>query len=219
MAYLLVRGVLDGVDDVLVAGAAAEVAGDALADLAARSASGCRCSRLTADMIMPGRAVAALQAVLLPEALLQRMQLAVLGASPSMVVTVGAVGLHGEDRARLRAAAVDEHRARAALARVAADVRAGQVELFAQEVHEQRARLDVRLAHLAVDGDRDLRHGSPFTRNEEAEWTVSSRLPAAPLSRPNSRGQQRGQAVLLQRLQATNHIASGNNRTWRLTVP
>ena len=29
----LVRGVLDGVDDVLVAGAAAEVAGDALADL------------------------------------------------------------------------------------------------------------------------------------------------------------------------------------------
>ena len=39
---LLVRRVLDGVDDVLVAGAAAEVAGDALADLAVRTASGCR---------------------------------------------------------------------------------------------------------------------------------------------------------------------------------
>ena len=52
--YLLLRGVLDGVDDVLVAGAAAEVAGDALADLLLGRASGCRCSRLTADMIMPG---------------------------------------------------------------------------------------------------------------------------------------------------------------------
>ena len=34
MAYLLLGGVLNGVDDVLVAGAAAEVAGDAFADLA-----------------------------------------------------------------------------------------------------------------------------------------------------------------------------------------
>ena len=50
----LPRGVLNGVDDVLVAGAAAEVAGDALADLAARSACGLSFSRLTADMIMPG---------------------------------------------------------------------------------------------------------------------------------------------------------------------
>ena len=34
MAYLLLAACLDGVDDVLVAGAAAEIAGDALADLA-----------------------------------------------------------------------------------------------------------------------------------------------------------------------------------------
>ena len=70
-----------------------------------------------------------------------------------------AVGLHGEHRAGLRAAAVDEHRARAALARVAADVRAGEPQVFAQEMHEQHARLDVGFADLAVDGDRDLSHG------------------------------------------------------------
>ena len=55
-----------------------------------------------------------------------------------MVVIGRAVGLHGEHRARLRAAAVDEHRAGAALAGVAADVRAGEIEVFAQEVREQQ---------------------------------------------------------------------------------
>ena len=75
-----------------------------------------------------------------------------------MVVTVGAVGLDREDRARLRAAAVDEHRAGAALAGVAADVRAGEVQLLAQEVHEQHPRLDVGFPHLAVHRHRNSGH-------------------------------------------------------------
>ena len=52
--------------------------------------------------------------------------------------------------------AVDVDGARAAIARVAADVRAGQPEVVAQEVDEQEARLDVRLVGLAVDGDGDV---------------------------------------------------------------
>ena len=53
LSATMFRGVLDRVDDVLIAGAAAEVAGDAFANLllARRRLS---CSRLTADMIMPG---------------------------------------------------------------------------------------------------------------------------------------------------------------------
>jgi hypothetical protein len=35
---------------------------------------------------------------------------------------------------------------------VAADVRAGQAELFAQVVHEQQSRLDLRRMSLSVDG-------------------------------------------------------------------
>ena len=97
--------------------------------------------------------------MLLPEAFLQRVQLAVLGQTLDRG-DLGAVGLDGEDRAGLDAAAVDQHRARAALARVAADVRAGQQQLLAQEVDEEQARLDVALAHLAVDGHRDVSHGS-----------------------------------------------------------
>ena len=44
--------------------------------------------------------------------------------------------------------AVDEHGARAAVRRVAADVRPGQPELLAQEVDEQQPRLDVGRARL-----------------------------------------------------------------------
>ena len=71
---------------------------------------------------------------------------------------VGAVGLDREDRAGLRAPAVDEDGAGAALTGVAADVRAGQTQVFAEEVDEEHARVDVSLAHLAVDGHRDLGH-------------------------------------------------------------
>ena len=49
-------------------------------------------------MIMPGRAVAALQAVLLPERLLHGMQVA-SGPMPSIVVTVAPVGLDRQDGA------------------------------------------------------------------------------------------------------------------------
>ena len=71
---------------------------------------------------------------------------------------LGAVGLDREDRAGLRAAAVDEDGAGAALTGVAADVRAGQTQVFAEEVDQEHAGVDVSLARLAVDGHRDLGH-------------------------------------------------------------
>src|SRR5262249_5071342 len=57
--------------------------------------------------------------------------------------------------------AVEEDRARAAVRRVAADVRAGEPQVLAQEMHEQQPRLDLALRGDAVDVDRDrvLRHG------------------------------------------------------------
>ena len=101
------------------------------------------------------RAVAALQAMLIPEALLQRVQLAAF-REPLDREDLVAVGLCREHRARLhRPVAVHDDDAAAAARRVAADVGAGQPALFAQEVREQRARLDVPLVgdtvHLHVD--------------------------------------------------------------------
>ena len=174
------RGVLNGVDDVLIAGAAAEVAGDAVANLLLAR------RRIVLQQVdrrhdHARRAVAALQAVLFPEALLHRMQLA-FRRQPFDRHHRRAVGLHREDRARLRAAAVDEHGARAALAGVAADMRAGEIEMFAQEVHEQRARFDVRFAHLAVDGNGDWDHrgadpspnGRVLATGDSGYWLLSA---------------------------------------------
>ena len=163
MDYLLlplVRRVLDGVDDVLVAGAAAEVAGDALPDLLLG-----RLRRVVQEVDRrhdhARGAEAALEAVLFPEAFLQGVQLAVLGQAFNRR-DLRAIGLDGEDGARLGAAAVDEHRAGTALAGVAADVGAGQEQLLAEEVDEEQPGFHVRFSYLAIDGHRDVSHMSPL---------------------------------------------------------
>src|SRR6185295_15833498 len=70
-------GGLNGVDDVLVAGAAAEVALDTLADLALRW-PGVLVQQVDGRHDDARRAVTALKAMFLPKALLQGMQLTVL---------------------------------------------------------------------------------------------------------------------------------------------
>ena len=79
---------------------------------------------------------------MLPERLLQRMQRAFLAHSLDRR-DLGAVRLDGEQRAGLDRLAVEMHRARAAVGRVAADVRAGQPERLAQEVDQEQAGFDL----------------------------------------------------------------------------
>src|SRR4029078_4974563 len=67
-----------------------------------------------------------------------------------------AVRLDGEEHAALHEHPVEDHRARAAVAGVAADVAAGEIEVVAQEVDQELARLDVALVGRPVDGDRDV---------------------------------------------------------------
>src|SRR4051794_20970990 len=65
----------------------------------------------------------------------------------------GAVRCGGRKHcAGLHRLAVEEHGARTARRRVATDVRRSEPETVAQQVHEQRAVLDVDRALLAVDG-------------------------------------------------------------------
>ena len=71
---------------------------------------------------------------------------------------LGAVGRRGEHRAGLHRDAVHVHDAGAALRRVAADMRAGQAEMVAQELHEQRAVLDLPRYGPPVHGDGHIRH-------------------------------------------------------------
>ena len=145
---------LHGFDDVPVAGAAADVALQRLLDLVLGRARVLAQQRGRAHQ-HPRRAVAALERVVLVERLLQRRQLAVL-AEPLDGLDARAVRLDGEQHAALHEHAVEDHRARAAVAGVAADVAAGQVEVVAQEMDEELARLDVALVGRPVDGDRDV---------------------------------------------------------------
>ena len=153
----VLSGVLHGLDDVVVARAAAEVALEAEPDLLL---GGVRVLLEQVDALHdhPRRAEPALEAVALAERLLHRVQLAV-GGQPLDRGDLGAVGLDGQHVARLHAAAVEVHRAGAAVAGVAADDGAGLAELLAQVLHQQHPGFDVVGDLLAVDGEADPRHG------------------------------------------------------------
>src|SRR5690606_37388963 len=137
----LVGRVLDRLHDVLVASAAAEVALQPVANLLFGRI------RVALEQVgrghdHAGRAVAALQAVLLPEAFLDRVQLAVLGHALDRR-DLSTISLDRQDGARLDRLAVQMDRAGAALAGVAANVRAGKPKVLAQEMNEQRPGLDI----------------------------------------------------------------------------
>ena len=133
-------------------------------------------------------AEAALQAVALHEALLHRVELAVLLEALDRADLVAA-GHRGEHGAGLHRLAVQPDHAGAAVAGVAAPVRAGQAEVVAQEVHEQQPALDLAGDLVAVDGHRHL-HGqlssvdagdrarrSARRVSSSARWRLYSALP------------------------------------------
>src|SRR5712691_10134786 len=140
-------------DDVHVAGAPAEVAGDGPADVFL-----VRRRMLLEEGVAghqhAGCAVAALEAMLCHEPLLKRMQLAVLFQALHRHDFLVA-GLDGEHRARLHRSAVHEDGAGAAVGRVAPDMGAGQPQHVPDQVDQQEARLDVSLVLLAVDRELD----------------------------------------------------------------
>ena len=76
------------------------------------------------------------------------------------------VRLDGQERAGLHRLTVEVHGARAAGRRVAPDVGSGEAQLLPEEVHEERARLDIGLAPRPIHGDRDLRHEQSSFRTE-----------------------------------------------------
>ena len=100
------------------------------------------------------RAEAAHQRVLVAERLLHRMQrVAVREAVDG--ANLLALHLDRQRRAGVDRAAVDDHRAGAAGAAVAAALVAGQVGAHAERIEQRDARLDPGVESLAVDHQRD----------------------------------------------------------------
>ena len=151
------RGGADGGEDALVAGAAAEVAGQRDADLVVGRV------RVVAQERgrrhdEAGRAEPALQAVVVAERRLDRRQRAVGAAEALDGGDLGAVGLHGEHQARAHGLAVEQHGAGAADAVLAAEVGAGEPAPLAQEVGQREPGLGrVRPAGRPVDPHLDMR--------------------------------------------------------------
>ena len=76
-------------------------------------------------------------------------------ASPSIVRDAIARVRNGECQARIDAPVVDKNRARAALAAVAAFLRAGEADVFAQRIEQRHARLEHQVVVMAVDVEPD----------------------------------------------------------------
>src|SRR6185437_4493680 len=136
------KALLHRLDDVVIARATAKVTVERLADLRFGRALLLRCEPDRGHH-HSGRAEAALQAVVLAEGGLHRMELAVGGGEALDRRDRGAVGLDREDVAALHGLSVDQHRARAALGGVAADVRAGELHAAAQEIDKERSGFDL----------------------------------------------------------------------------
>ena len=154
------RDVANGRDDVRIGGAATDVAAHPLADL--RVGQRDRAGRHVGGGVagpaglrlgehadgradLAGGAVAALEAVVLDEGGLQRVQGARRAETFDRHDLVALVH-DGERQARVDAPAVDQHRAGAALPVVAALLGAGQVQVLAQRVEQRRARVQLEAA-------------------------------------------------------------------------
>src|SRR6266508_750360 len=168
--HRLSRG-LDRLHDVHVAGTPADVAGDGPTNLLL---GGLRISteQRGAGQHHGWRAEPTLETVFLLERALDRMELAIL-RQPFHGGDRAAVGLDPEHRAGLDRNAVHKHRAGAAVRSVAADMRAGEPEHAADEMHQEQARLDVGRSLRSIYGHGDL-HDAPYRSR------ASSRAPARP---------------------------------------
>ena len=128
-------------DDVLVAGATAEVGREHVekvfvADirLALQNADG--------QHQKPGRAETALQRVMIHEGLLHRMQLVASQPGPRRSGFSCIVGLHGEHQAGAHRFAIDNDRAGAADTMLATDMGSGLSAIFTDGIGQRAPRFD-----------------------------------------------------------------------------
>jgi hypothetical protein len=134
-----------------VTGATAEIAIDAMGDLLA-GRTGIILQKLDARHDHAGGAIAALQTVTFPKAFLDGMELTVASQTFHRRY-FGAIGLDGEEGARLDGFAVEQDCARSANAGFASDVRACESAKIAKEVNQERPRLDFVLLRRTIDAN------------------------------------------------------------------
>src|SRR5262249_11643168 len=131
----------DRLDDIVIAGAAAEITFELLADRLFGEVMALAVNHVDGRHDHAWGAEAALQTWTSAERFLERVQRRATTRKPldgPALVTVG----HDRQRgARLHRLAVEMHDAGAALRGIAANMRAGQSQILAQELHQESARV------------------------------------------------------------------------------
>jgi hypothetical protein len=151
----MAAGAFNGFKDLLVAGAAAEIAGKGFADVVARGAFDAiqQCAGRQQDA---GRAVATLRGAEVRERLLQRIQPPVAREAFDRRDRAAAA-FDGERQAGEHRFAIHEHRAGAALTELAAVLRAGEPQILAEHF-EQRLVSGARdIDRIAIHHAREVR--------------------------------------------------------------
>ena len=160
-AVLHVARQLDRIENLLIAGAAADIAAEPLLDLLAVGKR-IGAKRRGRRHHHAGNAIAALAGAGLVESLLQHAQFA--GMSERLDrLDRRALRLGHRQQARFHQHAIDEDRTRAALAGAAAFLVAGEIEIVADEIEQALMRLGAARDFAAVDRRLELkvRHKPP----------------------------------------------------------
>src|SRR5258708_2341819 len=181
-------GHADGLENILVASAAAGISCDGFADLLV----GRFC--ILVQQMKRGeketrRAVTALQPVAFRKRVLHRMKCAVRGKT-FHGSDLAAICHRRKECARLYGSAVHEDGAGATIAGVATDVGSRQIQILSQEVDEQRSRLNHRFSRPAIHtnphpyffSDRHIRVLPPHAHRGHAAGRLQSRV--SPTQRP-----------------------------------
>ena len=142
-----------GAHDIDVARAHAEIAAEADAYFLVRRIRVVP-QQLESRQDHSGSAKAALERVVLLKRLLQRME-RLIRREPFNGENLFAVGLGGKEQTGTNRATIEQHRAGAAHAVLAADVGSDQAEIMAQKIDERATRLDRSRLAYAVDNERN----------------------------------------------------------------
>jgi hypothetical protein len=147
-------GRFDRVDNVLISGAAAEIALQAVANLLVGRVGVPRQNLFGAED-HAGCTETALKTVLVPERFLHGVEFAVGGGQALDGGQVPAVGLHGEHGAGFYGLVAQQYGASAADGGFAADVRTGKAGDIAQVVDEKEPGLYFIAMWFSINGERD----------------------------------------------------------------
>ena len=198
------RGRLHRFDDLLIAGAPADVAGERLANLIGARIGIPLQERLGRDE-QARRAVAALRRPEVGEGLLQRVQAPVITEALDGHDVAG-VAFEREEQAGQRRRPIHQHRAGAAFAELAAVLRARQIQILAQDLEQRLVGIERDLPRFTVDAQGNYREARGWVAFHESTFRATDRRSR---SAPGSSARGPGRTAIMSATASAGHSPPG----------